>query len=94
MDRLPKEEALAIGMRGRPAKYPWAEWLQDGETIVIWEGEDYSVGTDAMRVTVNSAARRRDGAAATSVQRVEGKTGLKVTFRKVEEAPLWDSTTP
>ena len=76
---LPTEESLNIRGPGRPAKYPWDEWLVDGQTIEIQRGEDYDVPTANMRTQIAQAAARRDGVVATHRTKPDG---MLVTFRK------------
>lgn len=44
--------------RGRPARYPWGEWLS-GDTWMIRQHEDFDVSIRNMRVQIGNAARRR-----------------------------------
>jgi len=52
---------------GRPAKYPWDQWLDGG----IWElkaGEDFDTEIASFRVQIQANAKRRRGYAQTSVR--------------------------
>jgi hypothetical protein len=45
--------------RGRPAKYPYDEWL-DGEVWLLIEGEDFEVGAGrSVAMGLRAAARKR-----------------------------------
>lgn len=48
--------------RGRPAKYPWAEWL-DGTRHVLRQGDHFSdaVKIASFRAECHNAAKRKGG---------------------------------
>jgi hypothetical protein len=75
--------------RGRPAKYPWALWL-DGTRHVIHQSDDWQMGsTDIFPATVkvasfraecHAAAKRKGGSVDTRIQ------GNTVILRFIEES--------
>lgn len=67
--------------RGRPAKYPWAEWT-DGTRRPLKQGEHFpdTVKVASFRAECHAAARRKGGKADT---RIMGNT---VIFRYIEDA--------
>jgi len=67
--------------RGRPASYPWDEWLVDGKTVRIVRGEDFECQVSQMRPQAYAAAKRRKGAVtAYAVQEDDGREALDITF--------------
>jgi hypothetical protein len=67
--------------RGRPAKYPWAEWT-NGERHVLRQGEHFenTVKVSSFRAECHAAARRKGGKADTRIQ------GNTVIFRFIEDS--------
>lgn len=66
-------------MRGRPPKYPWAEWL-DGQRHFLKQGEHFSteVKVASFRAECHAAARRAGGKADTQIK------GNIVIFKFIE----------
>lgn len=64
--------------RGRPAKYPWAEWC-DGKQKRLRQGEHFAdtVKVSSFRAECHAAARRKGGKADTRIM------GNMVLFRFV-----------
>lgn len=42
---------------GRPSKYPWVEWL-DGEEHILIRGRDFDLNVETMRISALQAARK------------------------------------
>jgi hypothetical protein len=65
--------------RGRPPKYPWAEWT-DGTRHFLKQGEHFSdeVKVSSFRAECHAAARRKGGKADTQIQ------GNTVIFRYID----------
>lgn len=55
-----EESILAAVRKGRPAAYPWDEWL-DGRTWTVTRGADYDVSEQSFRTALTAAALRRGG---------------------------------
>lgn len=59
-------------LRGRPAIYPWSQWL-DGSAWRIHRGTDYEVASTSMTAIIRQAAER---------------AGLTVTCRRVGDEAI------
>jgi hypothetical protein len=75
---------LEQSSRGRPAKYPWDEWLVHNQSVELERNKDYHIPTASMRVVIKNAAERRGGTIRTRSRTESSKTGpiefLIVTF--------------
>jgi hypothetical protein len=54
--------------RGRPARYPWDEWL-DGQARELEHGQDFTIDRESFRKSAQIIARRRGLTLKTSVPR-------------------------
>lgn len=55
------EEVLQVPTVGRPTKYPWDKWIEEGE-VVITRDVDFDVDVEVMRnLAIRTARRRRIG---------------------------------
>lgn len=45
-----------MGNRGRKTKYPWPDWT-DGEQHTIYRGQDYSIPTINMQISLHGRAK-------------------------------------
>jgi hypothetical protein len=66
--------------RGRKPKYPWDKWLQDGTSVIIWEGEDYE--TDSIQQQIRNRASRMGGNVEVNRVRNGRRKGWAVRFLK------------
>lgn len=75
---------------GRPALYPWSHWfaeLEDGKTLTLQRGQDFTTPSTTMRGAFHNEAKRRFLPIET--ERVDGGATLVVRMRKRFKYP-WD----
>jgi|ERR1700746_1100081 len=76
-DDSPEAEGTSLG---RPAKYPWNQWLQDGKRVRIYHGDDFDVEVGSLRPQIHLTAKRRGGTAQTRVGREDGVVFIDIVF--------------
>jgi hypothetical protein len=79
--RIIQDSSESSGQVGRPQKYPWNEWLQEGVKIRIYSGEDFDVEPSSLRPQIHMTVKRRGGKVHTSIGREEGKVYIEITYK-------------
>ena len=78
MEIIEENVDAAEPRRGRPAKYPWDKWLQNGKKVRLFHGDDFDVEPESLRPQIHIAADRRKGKASKSCDKArfgEASTG-------------------
>lgn len=78
LDKFPEVQ------RGRPAKYPWEDWLKDGQTTVLRQGTDFVCTRASMRALAKKTAQNAkfNGDVETTVPK--GTDSVVIIFHKGE----------
>lgn len=63
-----------------PRRYPWGDWTVAGTIWEIFQGEDYDVATENMRVNLHERAKVENKTVRTKIVRADGAEGLRFQF--------------
>jgi hypothetical protein len=74
----PEFRALSNRGAGRPAKYPWDEWLVPGEIVRLIAGEDFDCQPQTLRLMAYRQGENRNGKATVHV--AKDKTTVFISF--------------
>jgi hypothetical protein len=89
MEILDPSEALPLRGRGAAGKYPWDTWLQDKQTVRIFQGEDFKVNVVTMRQMIYQKAAALGGKVSTAVGKdLSGRACIDLTFHAAEDLEL------